>query len=168
MPTAPVAEEAVRNILLGVIDPELGDNVVDLGMVQRIDIDPHRRDVDVTIALTTAGCPLRAQLMHDVKLRVGGLAGVADVRVHFGEMTTEQKKRVMARARWKAGQNAIDTEISPTTRVVAIASGKGGVGKSSVTANLAVQLTHRALTVGVSTPTSAGSPSPACSASKAR
>src|SRR6266851_1174126 len=57
-----VADEAVRNALRGVIDPELGDNVVDLGMVHRIDVDRQSGDVDVTIALTTAGCPLRAQL----------------------------------------------------------------------------------------------------------
>ena len=149
MSTTVVAEEAVRNVLLGVIDPELGDNIVDLGMVQRIEIDPQGGDVDVTIALTTAGCPLRAQIMKDIKGRVAGLPGVAEVRVHFGEMTTEQKKNVMARARFKARDKALDTDIPATTRIVAIASGKGGVGKSSITANLAAQLAQRGLTVGV-------------------
>ena len=118
-----VAEEAVRNVLLGVIDPELGDNIVDLGMVHVIEIDQRSGDVDVTIALTTAGCPLRAQIMKDIKLRVAGLPGVGEVRVHFGEMTTEQKKNVMARARFKARDNALDTDIPATTRIVAIASG---------------------------------------------
>lgn len=149
MPAIPVAEEAVRNTLLGVIDPELGDNVVDLGMVHSIDIDRESGDVGVTIALTTSGCPMRAQLMKDVKRRVAGLPGVGEVQVHFGEMTSEQKKSLMARARWKARENAIDTDISPSTRIVAIASGKGGVGKSSVTANLAVQLAGRGLSIGV-------------------
>lgn len=106
MPGNPVAEEAVRNVLLGVMDPELGDNIVDLGMVQRIEIDPRVGDVGVTIALTTAGCPLRAQIMKDIKLRVASLPGVAEVGVHFGEMTTEQKKNVMAPPRFKARQRA--------------------------------------------------------------
>ena len=144
-----VAEQAVRNVLRGVIDPELGDNIVDLGMVQVIEIDHRSGDVDITIALTTAGCPLRAQIMNDIRLRVASLPGVAEVRVHFGEMTTEQKKNVMARARFKARDNALDTDIPATTRIVAIASGKGGVGKSSITANLAAQLAMRGLTIGV-------------------
>ena len=142
------SEDAVRGALRGVMDPELGDNVVDLGMVHRIEIGADGA-VDVTVALTTAGCPLRAQLMKDVKLRIGGLPGVADVRVHFGEMTDEQKKSLMARARWKAREGAPDTAIPPTARVAAIASGKGGVGKSSITVNLAVQLARRGLVVGV-------------------
>jgi len=144
-----IAEESVRNVLMGVIDPELGDNIVDLGMVQRIEIDQHSGDVDVTIALTTIGCPLRAQIMKDIKVRVASLPGVAEVRPHFGEMTTEQKRNTMARARFKARDNALDTDIPATARIVAIASGKGGVGKSSVTANLAAQLAMRGLTVGV-------------------
>ncbi len=148
LPVPPPAEEAVRGALLGVIDPELGDNVVDLGMVRRVEVGPEGA-VDVTVALTTAGCPLRAQLMKDVKLRVGSLPGVSDVRVHFGEMTEEQRKSLMARARWKARENPPATDIPPTTRIAAIASGKGGVGKSSITVNLAVQLARRGLTVGV-------------------
>ena len=89
---SPVAEQAVRNALLGVIDPELGDNIVDLGMVQRIDIDSQSGDVGVTVALTTSGCPMRGQLMKDVKRRVVAIPGVGDVQVHFGEMTTEQNR----------------------------------------------------------------------------
>lgn len=147
-PPQPASEEAVRGALRGVLDPELGDNIVDLGMVRRIEIGPDGA-VDVTIALTTAGCPLRAQLMKDVKRHAGAVPGVGDVRVHFGEMTAEQKKSLMAQARWKAREGAPHTDIPPTTRVAAIASGKGGVGKSSVTVNLAVQLARRGLVVGV-------------------
>ncbi|HUP70563.1 MAG TPA: Mrp/NBP35 family ATP-binding protein [Acidimicrobiales bacterium] len=146
--TAAVAsEEAVNAVLSGVIDPELGDNIVDLGMVRRIEMSG--REVDVTVALTTAGCPLRGQLMRDVKARVGSLPGVEEVRVHFGEMTQEQKSQVMARARWKAREGAPETEIPARTRIAAVASGKGGVGKSSVTANLAAKLAQRGLTVGI-------------------
>ncbi|MGI8686045.1 MAG: metal-sulfur cluster assembly factor, partial [Acidimicrobiales bacterium] len=84
LPPSGPSEEAVQGALRGVMDPELGDNVVDLGMVRRVEI--VGAGVDVTVALTTAGCPLRAQLMKDVKLRVGSLPGVEEVRVHFGEM----------------------------------------------------------------------------------
>jgi ATP-binding protein involved in chromosome partitioning len=124
----------------------LGDNIVDLGMVKRVELDGGH--ADITISLTTAGCPLRAQLMADVKRHALTVPGVTDASVHFGEMTAEQKKGLMARARWKA-RDPIATDIPMTARVVAIASGKGGVGKSSVTANLAVALARRGLTVGV-------------------
>ncbi|MBT7428592.1 MAG: DUF59 domain-containing protein, partial [Ilumatobacter sp.] len=74
------------NALRGVIDPELGDNVVDLGMVKRLERSVDRV-MHVTIALTTAGCPLRAQLMRDAKARVASLPGIDIVKIHFGEMT---------------------------------------------------------------------------------
>jgi ATP-binding protein involved in chromosome partitioning len=144
----PVAQDAVRNALLGVIDPELGDNVIDLGMVRDVAIADDGA-VEVKIALTTAGCPLRAQITKDVQARVGSVPGVTDVKVTMGEMTGDEKAALMARARWKAREQAPVTDIPPTTRVVAIASGKGGVGKSSVTANLAAELASRGLTIGV-------------------
>jgi ATP-binding protein involved in chromosome partitioning len=132
----------------GVIDPELGDNVVDLGMYQSADI---RDDGDVTVhlALTTAGCPLRAQLQRDTTSRVGSLPGVTKVHVRTSEMSREAKSAVMARARWKVRENAPLTDIPGRTRVVAISSGKGGVGKSSVTVNLAATLATRGYTVGL-------------------
>jgi ATP-binding protein involved in chromosome partitioning len=86
--------------------------------------------------------------MDDVKRHASRVSGVTDVAVHFGEMTADQKQSLMARARWKA-RDPIPTDIPMTTRVIAIASGKGGVGKSSVSANLAVALAARGLTVGV-------------------
>jgi ATP-binding protein involved in chromosome partitioning len=141
-------EEAVRRALLGVIDPELGDNVVDLGMVRAIKIEDDGT-VEVTIALTVAGCPLQKQLKTDVQGRVGSVPGVTAVKVKMGEMDADEKAALMARARWKARDRGIVTDIPPSARVLAIASGKGGVGKSSVTANLAVSIAARGFTVGV-------------------
>ena len=134
--------------LRGVIDPELGDNVVDLGMVRGTEVAPDGV-VTIDIALTIAGCPLRGQLQADVQARVGSLPGVTDVKVRMAEMTGEEKSKVMARARWKVRENAPANSIPATTRLVAVASGKGGVGKSSVTVNLATALAHRGHAVGV-------------------
>ena len=139
---------AIMNALRGVIDPELGDNVVDLGMVKRLERSADRT-MHITIALTTAGCPLRAQLMRDAKARVASLPDIEAVKIHFGEMTADERSNVMARARWKARDNALETDIPATCRILAISSGKGGVGKSTVTANLAVLLADRGYTVGV-------------------
>ena len=120
----------VRHILGGVIDPELHVSIVELGMVDDVRVDDSGR-VDVRIALTTAGCPLRAQIKHDVESKVEGLPGVTAVTVEYGEMTAEQKSAAMQRARWNAREQSAPTEVLATTRVLAIASGKGGVGKSS-------------------------------------
>jgi len=139
---------AIMNALRGVVDPELGDNIADLGMVKRIERSADRV-IHITVALTTAGCPLRAQLMRDAKARVASLPDIDIVKVHFGEMTTDERSNVMSRARWKARDNELETDIPPTCRILAISSGKGGVGKSSVTANLAVLLATRGYTVGV-------------------
>jgi len=132
----------------GVIDPELGDDLVDLGMYQGAELSPDGA-VTVHIALTTAGCPLRAQIQRDVTGRIGSLTGVTSVRVRTSEMSPDQKKQLMARARLRARENPSVTEIPARTRVLAISSGKGGVGKSSVTVNLAAGLAGRGYTVGL-------------------
>ena len=140
--------EAVRGAMRGVIDPELGADLVDLGMYRRAEIGADG-EVTVHIALTTAGCPLRTQLQRDVTERVGSLPGVTRVHVRTSEMTATEKKELMARARRRASENPPVTEIPGRTRVLAVSSGKGGVGKSSVTVNLAAGLANRGLTVGL-------------------
>ena len=144
----PPSEDRVRSALRGVVDPELGADIVALGMVGRVRIT-DRGEVDVEVALTIAGCPLRAQIQNDVKTHVGALDGVQSVSVTIGVMDAEQRRVVMARARLSARDPAPETDIPDTARVIAIASGKGGVGKSSVTVNLAVAMARRGLTVGV-------------------
>src|SRR6478672_9376229 len=144
---APTPDD-VRRMLAGVIDPELHASIVDLGMVDDVRVGADG-DVVVTVALTTAGCPLRVQIRQDVESKVRGLPGVASVKVEYGEMTPEQKTAAMQRARFNAREQASPTEVPSTTRVLAIASGKGGVGKSSVTVNLAAALAARGLTVGI-------------------
>ena len=148
MPQTTDLQSSVQNALRGVIDPELHDNLVDLGMIRGVDI-ADSGEVTVHVALTIAGCPLRTQIRKDVEGRVGAVPGVASVKVRTSEMTGQEKAALMSRARLKAQDRAPVTEISATTRIVAISSGKGGVGKSSVTANLAVALAERGFTVGV-------------------
>jgi ATP-binding protein involved in chromosome partitioning len=139
---------AVRAIVRGVRDPELGASIVDLGMLKDVQVTPEG-DVRLKIALTTAGCPLRGQIEADVKRKVQGLAGVRDITVEYGELTQDERSALMQRARFEAQQRAPETQVAATTRVIAVASGKGGVGKSSVTVNLAVALAAGGRRVGV-------------------
>ncbi len=140
-------EEEVRDRLRAVIDPELGDTIVDLGMVRGVSV--RGGDVVVDVALTVASCPLRGQIERDVVGHVEALDWVRSAEVHIATMDAEERAAVMARARWKAREDAPETAVPATARVLAVASGKGGVGKSSVTVNLAVALASRGLTVGI-------------------
>jgi ATP-binding protein involved in chromosome partitioning len=145
-----VSEPAVREALVGVIDPEIRRSVVELDMVRDVRIAGSR--VDVTIALTTAGCPLRANLQQQVQERVGAVDGVAEVGVDFGVMTPEQKSALRQRLQGggpESGGEARKISLDPSTRVIAVASGKGGVGKSTLTANLAAALAAAGNEVGV-------------------
>ena len=135
-------------VLRSVIDPELGADIVSLGMVPSLVVHPDGV-VNVEIKLTISGCPMRAEIQKEVKDRVELHPGVSKVKITWGEMNSEERSEVMTKARWNARENAQATEVPANCKVLAIASGKGGVGKSSVTVNLAAALAATGLTVGV-------------------
>ncbi|MBA3282251.1 MAG: metal-sulfur cluster assembly factor, partial [Acidimicrobiia bacterium] len=105
----------LRSLLRGVIDPELGSDIVELGMVRDATIDAEGA-VLVTIALTTSGCPLRAQIQRDIRTRIGSAPGVSSVALEWTEMTADEKTGAMAKARFNVAQREEETAIGPTTR----------------------------------------------------
>lgn len=135
-------------LLRGVIDPELGSDIVELGMAKGAQISSDGVVV-LEIALTTSGCPLRGQIQKDIRSRLTSLPGVTRVKINWGELTQDERAEAMSKARFNVSQDAPDTAIPPTTKVVMIASGKGGVGKSSITTNLAAALAESGYAVGV-------------------
>lgn len=135
-------------MLRGVRDPELGGDIVELGMFRGADVTEDG-DVSVQVALTIAGCPLRGQIEREVKSKVSGLPGVRNVSVQTVEMDQAERAELMSLVRRRAHDSPDPTEIPATARVVAIASGKGGVGKSTVTVNIAALLAERGFTVGL-------------------
>ena len=146
--SSPTADQ-VSHALAGVNDPEIHRPITDLGMVKNIEISPDGT-VRVDIYLTVAGCPLRETITRDVTAAVSALEGVSRVRVELDVMSEEQRKALQTQLR--GGQAAPEIPFAqPTslTRVFAVASGKGGVGKSSVTVNLAAALAASGLSVGL-------------------
>ncbi len=145
---APPTEDHILEVLRAVMDPELGSDIVALGMVRGVSID-REGAVRVGVALTTSGCPLRAEIQRDVRARVGDLPGVASVKIDWGELSAEEKAATMERARKAISERPETTTVPVSTRVLLIASGKGGVGKSSVSVNLAAALAAQGRRVGV-------------------
>ncbi len=140
----------VRTALSAVNDPELHRPITELGMVERVDVGADGV-VDVKVLLTIAGCPMRDKLTGDVTAAVRGVPGTRGARVHFGEMTPEQRAALTVKLRGttQAAPTIRFNEPGNLTRVYAVASGKGGVGKSSVTVNLAAAMAADGLRVGV-------------------
>jgi len=149
---ATTLESAIQAALAGVQDPEIRRPITDLGMVRSVDVDPAGT-ATIGILLTVAGCPLKDKLTGDITAAVSAVAGVSRVVVDFGVMTPEQRQGLQQSLR--GGGEAPAEPVIPfaqpgsRTRVYAVASGKGGVGKSSVTVNLAAALAAKGLSVGV-------------------
>ncbi|KQX75014.1 MULTISPECIES: Mrp/NBP35 family ATP-binding protein [Aeromicrobium] len=145
---AAVTEEQIRTALDGVNDPEIKRPITELGMVDTITIDDHQ--ITVRILLTVSGCPLKDTLTRDVTAAVGTVAPAAAVVVDMGVMSDEQRKDMQTMLRGgRADREVPFAQPGSLTKVFAIASGKGGVGKSTVTVNLALAMVKRGLKVGI-------------------
>lgn len=146
----PVVTEAdVRGALAKVDDPEIRKPITELGMVKSIRIAPDG-DVHIEVYLTTAGCPLRTEITQRVSTAVADVPGVGAVSVDLDVMSDEQRTELRKQLRGDSAEPVIPfAQPGSLTRVYAVASGKGGVGKSSVTVNLAAALAERGLSVGV-------------------
>ncbi|CAM2795588.1 Mrp/NBP35 family ATP-binding protein [Dermacoccus abyssi] len=141
--------DAIGAALATVEDPEIKKPITELGMVDSVDVSESGH-VAVTILLTIAGCPLKSKLTEDTTKAVMGVEGVTGVNVTLGVMTDEQRKDLREQLRGGQAEREVPfAQPGSMTRVYAVASGKGGVGKSSVTTNLAAAMAERGLKVGV-------------------
>jgi ATP-binding protein involved in chromosome partitioning len=142
-----ITEAQVREALRSVNDPEIGKPIEDIGMLDRIEVDGGR--VRVHVLLTIEGCPLRDRITQDVTAAVAPLGGVEAVEVSLTPMSPEQRERLVGTLRGPTAQGPTRISFAPQTSIIAVASGKGGVGKSSVTVNLACALAAEGANVGV-------------------
>src|SRR5438034_5402855 len=148
-PTSPPSAEQVTQALDGVQDPEIHRPITELGMVKNVEVAADGA-VLVEVYLTVAGCPLRETITRDVTAAVGKLPGVSSVRVQLDVMSEEQRRALQTKLRGGRAEPQIPfAQPTSLTRVYAVASGKGGVGKSSVTVNLAAALAAAGQKVGV-------------------
>jgi len=141
------SREAVLEALGRVIDPELQRPVTELDMVRAVEIDGGQ--VVVTIALTVAGCPLRSSFEDQVRREVATLDGVEEVHLGFDVMTPDERQALTEKLRGSVSGRSKGLSLDASTRVLAVCSGKGGVGKSTVTASLAVALSEQGDRVGI-------------------
>ena len=142
-------EQAVHAALATVIDPELRRPITELGMVESVDITAEGR-VRLAVLLTIAGCPLRDTITADSEKALSAVPGVTAVEVELKVMNQAQRDALKEQLRGAGGQRGIPfNEPGSLTKVFAVASGKGGVGKSSLTVNLACALAAQGLRVGI-------------------
>lgn len=146
MPTS--AEDAVRAALGAVRDPEILRPITELGMVQRVSVDDSGR-AEVKVLLTIAGCPAARRIEDDARTAIAAAPGVSDVSLTVGVMTPEQRAEFVERVRGERGVRPQQFGEESLTRVIAVTSGKGGVGKSSITVGLALALSQLGLSVGI-------------------
>ena len=142
-----IQNDILLNHLSTIVDPELGVDIVELGMVK--DITYKGSTVSIKLALTIAECPMRNQIETEIQRKLLLMENIDTVNIDVTAMNKKDRSAVMEKARKKARDNATETKIDPQTRVIAIGSGKGGVGKSTISTNIALGLEKQGYKTGL-------------------